>query len=135
MHAPPELFQLCSLAVQICGLCAWQSAQSKTFLGIARSQHPSAFAALANMLLCRVPEGQPANAQMAAIFQPLLSACFTHAYSTAQRSLDAYNQLVALLDLWAARGVYGAEVVNGIKGQMLAQVRHSLQCVKTVNRC
>lgn len=74
--------------------------------------------------VCRAPEGQPANAQMAAIFQPLLQSIFVQAYTTAQRALDAYNQLAGLLDLWAARSVYPAAVVEGIRGQMMAQVCH-----------
>ena len=73
--------------------------------------------------VCRLSEGQSTSTQMAGVFQSLLSAFFTQAYLTVQRSSAAYAQLCGLLDLWASRAVYPQAVVDGVKHEMMAQVR------------
>jgi hypothetical protein len=71
---------------------------------------------------CRMPEGQPANSQVAGVFQSRLVAIFSAAARTAGYAPDAMAQLIGLLDLWRDRGVFGPEVTTGVTASLRAAV-------------
>lgn len=42
---------------------------------------------------------------------------------------DACHQMMALLDLWLARGIFDGRTVDAIRAAVLAQVRAHLNCI------